>query len=111
MRKVAVYLGVWALISPAVVHASARCVDQTTGASSYQAGGQQNKDREEVKTFNGKIARDGDLFVLQDSSGKTAYRLDDQNKASQFDGKKVKVTGTLDAANNLIHVQSIEEAA
>jgi hypothetical protein len=70
----------------------------------------QQKEQQEVKTFSGKIAKDGEEFVLQDPAGKMAYRLDDQKKAAQFNGKSVKVTGTLDAANNLIHVQSIEEA-
>ena len=37
--------------------------------------------------------------------------LDDARKASQFEGKKVKVTGTVDTASNTIHVESIEEAA
>jgi hypothetical protein len=36
--------------------------------------------------------------------------LDDQNKAKQFAGKNVKVTGTLDATNNTIHVTDIQLA-
>jgi len=36
--------------------------------------------------------------------------LDDQDKAKQFEGKSVKVTGTLEAARSLIHVSNIELA-
>jgi hypothetical protein len=55
--------------------------------------------------------KNGDNFVLSDPSSKTSYMLDDVRKASHFEGKKVKVTGTVDVANNVIHVETIEEAA
>ena len=41
---------------------------------------------------------------------RTSYQLDDQQNAEKYKGKSVRIVGTLDAANNLIHVQSIEEA-
>jgi hypothetical protein len=37
--------------------------------------------------------------------------LDDAQKASQFEGKKVRVTGTVDVASNTIHVETIQEIA
>lgn len=40
---------------------------------------------------------------------KDVYRLDDQVKTEQFAGKKVKVSGTLDAKTRTIHVFEIEE--
>ena len=40
---------------------------------------------------------------------KTAYMLDNAEQASQFEGKKVKVTGFVDAASNTIHIESIKE--
>jgi len=48
---------------------------------------------------------------LSDTASKISYKLDDAEKASQFEGKKVKVTGTVDVANNLIHVETIQEIA
>jgi hypothetical protein len=36
------------------------------------------------------------------------YQLDDQDKAKAYDGKTVKVTGTLDRTSGTIHVRSIE---
>lgn len=64
----------------------------------------------EVKTFTGTIAKSGEQFVLREDGNKTAYHLDDQQSAGKFAGKRVRVTGVLDASNNTIRVQSIEEA-
>lgn len=64
----------------------------------------------EVKTFTGRISKSGEKFVLEDATAKASYQLDDQKKAQQYQGKNVRVTGTLDAENNMIHVQAIEEA-
>lgn len=73
--------------------------------------GQQVSRDEGVKTFFGSIVKDGDKFVLSDEKRKIWYELDDQQTVSKFDGKKVKLTGTLDTTKNLIRVQSIEEAS
>ncbi|HEX4605538.1 MAG TPA: hypothetical protein VH724_16170 [Candidatus Angelobacter sp.] len=40
---------------------------------------------------------------------KDIYKLDDQTKAEQFAGKKVKINGTLDASNHTMHVVDMEE--
>jgi uncharacterized protein DUF5818 len=60
------------------------------------------------KTFNGKIEKAGEKLVLK--AAKSSYELDDQEKAQSFEGKDVKVTGTLDAATHTIHVTNIEPA-
>ena len=64
----------------------------------------------QVKTFTGTIAKSGEQFILQDDSSKSSYQLDDQTSAGKFAGKRVKITGVLDASNNTIRVQSIEAA-
>ena len=64
----------------------------------------------EVKTFTGRISKQGSKFILEDSSIRASWQLDDQQKAEKYQGKNVRVTGTLDAENNMIHVRSIEEA-
>ncbi len=48
----------------------------------------------------------GGFLVL--SSKKDVYRLDDQASAEKFAGKRVKVTGTLDAKSKTLHVTKIE---
>src|ERR1043165_6872390 len=58
-----------------------------------------------------KCVQGGGKFVLYDASSKTAYQLDDQSKAKEFAGQKVKVTGSGDTASKTIHVQNIEPAS
>jgi len=65
----------------------------------------------QAKSFTGTISKEGGSFVLRDDAGKSSYRVDDQQSASKFEGRRVKVTGISDAENNLIRVQSIEDAA
>jgi Protein of unknown function (DUF5818) len=50
----------------------------------------------------------GALYVLYD--GKEAYTLSDQQTPEKFAGKKVTITGTLDAKTKTIHVDSIAAA-
>jgi hypothetical protein len=59
-------------------------------------------------TFFGTILRNGDHFVLSDSATKSKYTLDNPRMASRYEGITVKVTGSLDMASNLIHVETIE---
>ena len=78
------------------------------------AAGQQNPSggsESDAQMFSGKITKANGKYVLRDSSGKTAYLLDDQKAAKAYEGKVVMITGTLDQDNNLIHVQKIETAA
>ncbi|MGC2702945.1 MAG: DUF5818 domain-containing protein [Candidatus Acidiferrales bacterium] len=68
-------------------------------------------DKPEVKTFSGTIWMNGDRFVLRDEREERWYQLDaDQKSIAKFEGKEVKVTGTLDPTNSEIHVQHIEES-
>src|ERR1700682_2405429 len=68
----------------------------------------QTKPQPEAATFMGTILKDGEDFVLSDSVTKTKYTLDNPKKASPYEGKAVKVTGTLDTSGHLIHVETIE---
>ena len=65
----------------------------------------------ESQTFTGKIAKSGSKMVLKDSATKATYALDDQDKAKQFEGQTVKVTGRLDAQSKTIRVATIEPAS
>jgi Protein of unknown function (DUF5818) len=74
---------------------------------------QQSQDSPETSTkaakvFTGTITQDKDGYVLK--TGDQKYKLDDQSKAKEYDGKHVKVQGTLDRASNVIRVDKIEEA-
>jgi uncharacterized protein YdeI (BOF family) len=58
-------------------------------------------------TFTGTVVKNGEQYVLRDSSG-GVYKMDDSSRAQSFEGKTVKVTGRLDADTKLIHVDTIE---
>lgn len=60
-----------------------------------------------ARTFEGKISKSGDQFVLQDNVTSTSYKLDDQDKAKQYEGKNVKVMATMDPSSNTLHVVDI----
>ena len=62
--------------------------------------------KDSAKTFMGTIALSKGDYVLR--SGDREYKLDDQSKAKEFEGKDVKVLGNLDRDKNEIHVESIE---
>ena len=64
-------------------------------------------DQVSSQTFTGKIVKDGDKYVLK-AAGSTTYQLDEQSGAKQYEDKDVKVSGTLDATTNTIHVTKIE---
>jgi hypothetical protein len=69
----------------------------------------QTQAQPEAETFMGTILKNGDHFVLSDSATKTKYMLDDPRRARPFEGKTVKITGTLDIASKLIHVETIQD--
>jgi len=63
-------------------------------------------ERSDARVYVGTILKDGDTYVLKTANEK--YLLDSQKKVKKFNRNDVKITGTLDDAKNLIHVQKIE---
>ena len=57
--------------------------------------------------FSGKVVKAGGKFYLRDTTSKSTYVLDDQDRAKQFDGQEVKVSGSLDPQTKTIRVASI----
>lgn len=66
---------------------------------------------ESAKDCTIRCVKIGGKYTLFDASTKTAYVLDDQKKAEQFAGAKVKVTGTLNEATKTIKVAEIKAAS
>lgn len=56
------------------------------------------------QTFSGTIVKTGDKYVLQDAASGKSYDIDHQDQVKQYEGKKVRVHGTLDASGK-IHLQ------
>ena len=48
--------------------------------------------------------KQGDKYVLKDDSG-TTYDIDHQSEVAKFDGKRVRVQGTLDPTGKKIMVK------
>ena len=69
-----------------------------------------NQDQAKTSTFTGVIVKNGEQYVLRDSSG-NVYKLDDSSRAQAFEGKTVKVMGRLDPDSKMIHVDSIQALA
>jgi lipopolysaccharide export system protein LptA len=63
---------------------------------------------QKAKEFTGTIVKHGGTMMLNDSAANVSYKLDDQNKAKEYVGKQVRVTGTLDSSTNVIHVDRIQ---
>ncbi len=87
---------------------------QQTPSSPSQAGSTPRQEQtdassaqQSARSFEGKIAKSGHELVLRESSTQTAYKLDDQDKAKQFEGKNVKVMATVDPGTNTLHVVDI----
>ena len=72
------------------------------GQSSPDAQAQSSSDS--GQTFSGTVAKSGDKYVLQDASGKT-YDVDRQEELKKYDGKQVRIKGTLDPDGKTIHVK------
>jgi len=70
------------------------------------------QEQQKTQTFVGKVvkARNGQFALLTDEEHGTGVYLDDQEKAKPFEGKNVKVTGTLEVAKNLVHIADIQPA-
>jgi Protein of unknown function (DUF5818) len=60
-----------------------------------------------AQTFTGIVSKESSSFVLKVSES-ASYKLDNSSDVQQYEGKRVKVTGTLDSSINLIHVDTIE---
>ena len=111
MKRIALTVAALTLLGAAVLSAAPKANHPGVPREPLPALQDQSNTQNQVQTFTGMIMKTGDQFVFSDDATKSAYQLDDQKTASKFDGKRVKVTGTLNASNNTIRVQSIQAAA
>ncbi len=58
-----------------------------------------------TQSFTGTIVKSGDKYVFQDAASGNTYDIDHQDEVQKFEGKKVKVHGTLDSSSKTIHLQ------
>lgn len=60
-----------------------------------------------AQSFTGTVSKEADSFILKVSQS-ISYKLDNQQQVQQYEGQRVRVTGTLDSSINLIHVEKVE---
>jgi hypothetical protein len=60
-----------------------------------------------AQSFEGTIMRSGEKLVLRENASKTAYQLDDQDKAKRYENKNVKVMATVDPESRVLHIVAI----
>lgn len=65
----------------------------------------QQGDQSGGKEFVGTVVKQGDKYMFQEASTGTTYDIDHQDEVKKFEGKKVRVHGTLDPNGKMIHVQ------
>jgi hypothetical protein len=61
-----------------------------------------------TQTLTGTIVKDAGHYLLKVADSSIAYELDDQVRASRYEGKQVKIAGVLDAKGNSFHIINIE---
>jgi uncharacterized protein DUF5818 len=59
-----------------------------------------------IRPFMGTVVHENGGYFLR--AGDLEYKLDDQSEARRYEGRSVKVTGSLEKQSNTIHVQKIE---
>jgi len=74
------------------------------GQAAPNAPSQPSATATDSQTFSGTIVKAGDKYVLQDAASGKSYDIDHQDQVKQYEGKKVRVHGTLDASGK-IHLQ------
>jgi hypothetical protein len=68
---------------------------------------QQNLQQQETQSYAGKVSEKHGKYYLEEARTKTAYQLEGTWSAKRYLGKKVRITGSLDAETNVLHVVTI----
>jgi hypothetical protein len=63
---------------------------------------------QDALAFTGRVIKENGQVKLMDPVTKVNYQFDNQSKAMQFVGKRVKAVGTLGLNSNTIFLHSIE---
>jgi hypothetical protein len=74
-------------------------------ASQGQTGKSATSDPGGSSEFIGTVVKQGDKYMFQDAASGQTYDIDHQDEVKKFEGKKVRVHGTLDPTAKMIHVQ------
>jgi uncharacterized protein YdeI (BOF family) len=85
---------------------SPRTQSQPPAAQQQQPDQAQSADQSGgASEFVGTVVKQGDKYMFQDAASGSTYDIDHQDEVKKFEGKKVRVRGTLDPTTKTIHVQ------
>lgn len=68
---------------------------------------QQNLQQQDTQSYTGKVSERHGKFYLEEARSKTSYQLEGTWSTKRYLGKKVRITGTLDAETNVLRVVTI----
>lgn len=77
-------------------------------ASQAPSAQSQPQNPQQSQVFTGKVVKSKDGLVFQDDATSATYKVDNEDQLKQFAGKRVKITGTLDTATNMIRISNVE---
>jgi uncharacterized protein YdeI (BOF family) len=95
-----------AVIAVALCSLPVLALSQETPTADQSQDTMQKQDNQQ--TFVGRIAKDGDIYVLKDETSNVTYKLDDQDKAKENEGKTVTINGSLDSSTNTIRMSTLQ---
>ncbi|HKU26477.1 MAG TPA: DUF5818 domain-containing protein [Candidatus Sulfotelmatobacter sp.] len=111
LRVVLLIAGLASLHAGVSAQLPSAAVDPGQADSTPQVGRAQTPEEpQSARSFKGTIVRTGAQLVLKESSAHTLYKLDDQKKAKEYEGKRVIVTATMDSSSNTLRVIDIVAA-
>jgi hypothetical protein len=96
------------LAAAAALLATTMWAQDPAAPSQTQPGDQMQSQQTTTKAFAGKVAKQGDTYVLKDMDSKMTYVLQSSDELKQYVGKEVTVIGSLDPSTNTIRVQKIQ---
>jgi hypothetical protein len=94
--------------TPSTQTPSTQTPPQTPDATTPESGSRTGSTRgaaaaTDSQTFSGTVVKQGDKYILRDDSGQT-YDIDHQDEVKKFEGKRVRVQGSLDPTGKKIMV-------
>ena len=109
--SVVVALALVAVLVPAAFAQQSPSTQPGARASQMQSSPAQASPSEaqSQESFTGMVVKVGKKYVLKTDTA--TYQLDDQERAKQFEGKQVKVSGSLDKATGIIHITEIQSVS
>ena len=81
--------------------------DRRPDSQPSQSPNAQTQPQASRESITGIIVKQGEKYILK-AGDNTTYQLDDQNRARQYQDKRVRVVGRVDAESNTLHIESID---